>query len=146
MREIVENVQFAPGVHEAFALLRSNQIKTAIISITFDFAVKQIAQLLHCDYYVGTSYDTNGKINYFWPEDKGIWLNGLCGELKISRSNTAAVGDSWGDLYMLEQAGYAYYVGEHVPTELGYANHYPNGRIDEIVEHMMEMNTRGANI
>ncbi|MDP5272905.1 HAD family hydrolase [Chengkuizengella axinellae] len=135
---MLEKVCLAPGLKEGVKLLQENNINIAIISITFEIAVKWFAEKLGIQYYVGTSYNTKGEIKHFWPEDKADWLQELAHQLEISADKIAAVGDSWGDVPMLNEAKYSYFVGENVPKSLDQVIHFPKGSILEISQHIIK--------
>src|SRR6266567_6787443 len=48
------SLQFAPGALEGFRLLKEHRISTAIVSITWEFAVEWFARQFDADYFVGT--------------------------------------------------------------------------------------------
>jgi HAD superfamily phosphoserine phosphatase-like hydrolase len=139
LKSVIDHVAYAPGVFEAFALIKEKNIKTAIVSITFEFAVEAIAKKLGADYYVGTNFDDKGTIQHFWPEHKGIWLEELIRSIKIRQDEVAVVGDSWGDIYMLEMFDKSYFVGIQKPEQLMNTKHYPDGDILEIVEDIIDV-------
>jgi HAD superfamily phosphoserine phosphatase-like hydrolase len=91
----------APGTREGFRLLRRHGVQTAIVSITWEFAVAWFAQQLRADYYVGTGLAPDGQISHFWPADKARWLAALAHRFGLDLDEVAAVGDSAGDLPML---------------------------------------------
>ncbi|ARQ13191.1 HAD superfamily hydrolase domain-containing protein (plasmid) [Rhizobium etli] len=113
----LSELRLAPGVKEGFARLKKAGVKLALVSITWEFAVGWLASELGADYAVGTGWQDKGTIVHFWPEDKASYLNSLISELGIDRSALAAVGDSHGDIPMLNLASRSYFVGEHLPSE-----------------------------
>lgn len=121
------SLQLAPGTHEALRLLRANRVRTAIVSVTWEFAVREVARGLGADFWAGTGLRRDGRIDHFWPEDKATWLSALARRLGITLDQTAAVGDSSGDIPMLSVAGHGFYVGERVPKGLEGVRHYPCG-------------------
>lgn len=126
------SIQLAPGAVAAFARLRAHGVQTAIVSITWDFAVAWFAKQLHADYWVGTGLSGETEIDHFWPVDKARWLAGLIDELDLPPARVAAVGDSRGDIDLLLTAGHRYFVGAELPPELEGSIHYPDGDILEI--------------
>jgi len=124
----------APGAEPAFALLRQWGIRTAIVSITWEFAVEAVAHRLGADDWVGTRLHPDGEVADFWPEDKPSWLAGLAEGYGLPASRVAAVGDSAGDAAMLRWAGRALCVGEALPADLqGVAGHLPGADLMEVV-------------
>lgn len=135
--ECLRSLTLAPGAEEAIRFLRGNKIKTAVISITWEFAAEYFARLLGIDFFVGTKLLKNGEIVHFWPEDKGIWLAETAKRLGIDLQQTAAIGDSWGDVHMLSKVGYPVYVGQTKPGGLENAFHVPDGNLFRIVQELM---------
>jgi len=127
----------APGVYAGFARLRRHGIATALVSITWDFAVAWFARLLNADYYVGTNLAADGTITHFWPEDKAHWIRTLAADLAIELDQVAAVGDSAGDVPMLQTVGLPFFVGQSVPPSLAHVTHVPNGDIDQIARDII---------
>ena len=135
-------MRLATGLEEGFELLRGNDYHLAIISVTWEFAVKWFAKRLGADYHVGVGLSSSGRITHFGPEDKALWLRNLARGLGLHMRDVAAVGDSSGDIAMLEAAGHSFWVGERVPHVLaGRAIHQPNGDIAEIARQIV-MNQR----
>ena len=127
----------APGVRAGFARLRRHGIATALVSITWDFAVAWFARSLGTEYYVGTRLAEDGTIVHFWPEDKARWLRALATDLSLGLDQIAAVGDSTGDILMLQTVGLPYFVGHDLPPELHTATHLPDGDIDQIAQDII---------
>lgn len=127
----------APGVQEGMSLLRGAGIKTAIVSITWEFAVKWFSDKFGVDYYNGTKLTDNGQIVHFWPHDKPVWLAKLARSLGITSDEVAAVGDSGGDIAMLQGIRYPYYVGPSIPSELPHAVHMPRANIALVAEQIL---------
>jgi phosphoserine phosphatase len=135
----LSTLEMAPGVLEAFELLRSYRVKTAIISITWDFAVEWFRARLRADYGVGTTLTPDGEVGHFWPEDKGVWLAHLTQRLGLEQAEVAAIGDSAvGDRWMLEAAGHRYFVGESPPGDLAGVIHRPGGDMLEIARLLVD--------
>ncbi len=127
----------APGLYAGFARLRQHGVATALVSITWDFAVAWFARLLSADYYVGTNLAADGTIAHFWPEDKARWIRALATALDIGLDQVAAVGDSAGDVPMLQTVGLPFFVGQSLPPELAVVTHVPNGDIDQIAHSII---------
>lgn len=126
------DVALAPGARAGFARLRRHGIATALVSITWDFAVAWFARALGADYHVGTGLAAGGEIAHFWPEDKARWVRSLAGELGVGLHQVAAVGDSPGDLPLLRIVGLPFFVGRTLPTGFEHVAHHPDGDIDRI--------------
>lgn len=125
-------VALAPGAREGFARLHRHGIATALVSITWSFAVAWFAHALGADYHIGTGLAAGGEIAHFWPDDKARWLRTLAEELGIGLERVAAVGDSPGDLPMLRAVGLPFFVGQALPAGIEHVAHYPSGDIDQI--------------
>jgi HAD superfamily phosphoserine phosphatase-like hydrolase len=117
-------VEIAPGADQAFAFLRARGVRTAIVSITWSFAVAHFARRFGADAFVGTNID-GGRIVHFWPEDKPRWLAAHCASLGWSLADVGAVGDSLGDMPMLDAVGHAVFVGRELPRGCVGIRHAP---------------------
>jgi HAD superfamily phosphoserine phosphatase-like hydrolase len=137
LRAYLDDLRLAPGAEEAFRMLRQHGIATAIVSITWEFAVAHVTALLGADYSVGTGLDAAGDVAHFWPDDKASWLRELAVRLGIQMEQVAAVGDSWRDAPMLRAVGRPYFVGASLPPGLEHAVHVPDGDIRRIAEHIL---------
>lgn len=127
----------APRAAEGIAMLREAGIKTAIVSITWEFAVKWFCTRLGIDYGVGAKLTDKGEIIHLWPDDKPIWLANLSRSLGFTLEQVAAVGDSGGDLAMLKAVGFPYFVGAELPSEISHAVHMPDADILLLAEHIL---------
>jgi HAD superfamily phosphoserine phosphatase-like hydrolase len=125
------SLELAPGAVEAFGLLAQHGVQTAIVSITWSFAVERLARRLGADAWVGTDAHC-GEIRHFWPDDKPAWLARRASTLGIDMSQVAAVGDSHGDVPMLAAAGHPFFVGADLPREIAHAVHMPNADLREV--------------
>ena len=128
-------LELAPGTAEAFALLRTRRVATAIVSITWSFAVEWFATRLGADYFYGTGL-ANRSVAHVWPADKGRWLRELIARLDLRKEDVAAVGDSEGDRELLEAAGIRYCVGWR---NIGVAEaiHLPGANLLHIAEQLV---------
>lgn len=130
------SMRLAPGVHEGLSLLRRSGFVIAIVSITWEFAVEWFARQLDADYFVGTRLSPDGSVVDFWPADKPVWLQKLAVKLAVPMDSVAAVGDSRGDLDMLQAVGHPYWVGHDLPAGLT-ASHHPDGDIERIAHDIV---------
>jgi HAD superfamily phosphoserine phosphatase-like hydrolase len=129
------DLTLAAGTEEAFALLREHGVASAIVSITWSFAVEWFAERLGADYSHGTRL-IDGRLEHAWPEDKGRWLRSLIDRLDIPQQAVAAVGDSEGDRQLLEAAGVRYCVGER-KIDVADIVHMPHASVLEIAEQLV---------
>lgn len=132
----VRDLALAPGTEEAFGLLRSHHVSTAIVSLTWKPAVDWFAQRLGADFAVGTSHTDDG-IDHVWPEDKGRWLRDTSVKLGLRQREVAAVGDSGGDREMLVAAGFRIFVGDR-PQDIPNVLHMPGADMYEVAERIVE--------
>lgn len=126
----------APGTHEGLSLLRRHGFAVAIVSMTWEFAVEWFAGQLGADYFVGTRLTPDGGVVDFWPGDKPVWLRELAAKLGVPMDQVAAVGDSSGDLEMLQAVGHPYWVGHDLQAGLN-ASHYPDGDIEHVAQDIV---------
>jgi HAD superfamily phosphoserine phosphatase-like hydrolase len=132
------SVDIAPGADEAFELLAQRGIPTAIVSITWSFAVEWFARRFGAGAWIGTGAQA-GQIQHFWPCDKPVWLARHASELGIELSDVAAVGDSHGDVPMLAAVGHPFFVGADLPGEIAHAVHAPNADLREIARRILAL-------
>jgi phosphoserine phosphatase len=130
------SMRLAPGAHEGLSLLKRHGFTVAIVSITWEFAVEWFARQFGADYFVGTRLSPEGRVVDFWPGDKAVWLRELAVKLGVPMERVAAVGDSSGDIEMLQAVGHPYWVGHDLPAGLR-ASHHPNGDIERIAQDIV---------
>lgn len=140
-----EDVELAPGAQEAFARLRAAGISTAIVSLTWSFAAEWFARRLGADAFHGTALHPDGSVSHVLPADKGTWFADHARSLGFHRSETAAVGDSRGDLDLFAAAGRSIYVGEHLPTGCT-ALHLPSGDLAEVTDALLQEGMRSQGV
>lgn len=126
------SAKLAPGARDGVAALRATGVKVALVSITWEFAVEWLRELLGADYAVGTRWREEEGIEHFWPHDKARWLAELLEASGLNSSDLVAVGDSAGDLPMLEMAGAGYFVGAAAPDLPAHVRHWPDADIAEL--------------
>lgn len=131
----LSDLNLAQGSEQAFALLRQYGVATAIVSITWSFAVEWFAKRLGADYAHGTRL-IDGRVEHVWPPDKGRWLRSLHARLDLPQQAVAAIGDSEGDRELLEAAGVRYCVGDQ-KIEVPEVVHMPRASILEIAERVV---------
>jgi HAD superfamily phosphoserine phosphatase-like hydrolase len=131
----LSELTLAAGSEDAFALLREHGVVTAIVSITWSFAVEWFANRLSADYAHGTRL-LDGRVEHVWPSDKGRWLRSLTARLDVPQQAVAAVGDSEGDRELLEAAGIRYCVGQR-KIEVPEVVHLPRASILELAQQLV---------
>ena len=136
---------FAPGVHEAVAWLHARGITTAICSLTWRFAVAEVAKGLGIPWYVGTDLSPEGHITHFLPEDKPVWTLALARRLGVEARCVAAVGDSAGDIPLLQAVPVGVFVGATVPPPLaGKVVHLPGADIRDVARRLVAVEVGGS--
>ena len=117
LRHHVSTPNWAPGAREAVAQLQREGVQVAIASYTWKFAVELVAGPLDVAHYVGSEFGADGSIRHVWAKDKADWFAQLGTSYGLSRDRMAAVGDSKGDVEMLNVAGVRVCVGaERLPV------------------------------
>lgn len=137
LSEPLPDMEFAPGAHEAFELFRDRGVETAIVSITWEFAVEHFAEELGADHYVGTRLRSDGTIGHFWGEDKPVWVRDLAAEVGTSMECVISVGDSSGDAHLLRETGRSFFVGQTLPGELDDVEHVPEADLGELARRVL---------
>ena len=132
----LSTVELAPGAHEAFALLRAAGVRTVIVSLTWSFAAEWYARLFGADAALGTTIRADGSVAHVLPADKGVWFSQVAERMGIGRDETAAVGDSRGDLDLFAAAGRSVYVGDQLPSGCT-AVHLPDGDLSTIAQALL---------
>ena len=134
-------VSWAPKVRSGVRLLTERGWHVAIASITWKFAVKQIAEELGISDLTATGLDwDSSQIEHVFPETKAAYLADLARRIDVPKHLVVAVGDSGGDIPMLIAAGHGIYVGRHDPKLAGVV-HMPNAGIDSIAERVLNLAT-----
>lgn len=143
LSEWLGDLRLAPGAEAGFRLLQGAGIRTAIVSITWEFAVEVFARRLGADYFVGTKLRDDGQIENFWPEDKATWIAALASRLGIRIDAVAGIGDSAGDQHLLRCCGMPFFVGRTAPEELRHIPHHPEASILEIAKAIVATHPGG---
>lgn len=138
LSEPFPEMDLAPGARTAFELLRDRGVTTAIVSLTWDFAVQHFAEELGADHSVGTTLHPDGDITHFLPEDKPVWVRELAQEVGVAMDQVVSVGDTSSDAHMLEATGHAYFVGSEFPENLDGVLHVPDADFYELVEDVLD--------
>jgi HAD superfamily phosphoserine phosphatase-like hydrolase len=123
LHSMLRDATLAPNVREAVELLRRHGFAVAIASITWEFAVAWFAEQFGISHYSGTGLLPDGRVVHEWPRDKATRVLKLASGLGIPQGRTAAVGDSAGDVPMLQAVRHAFFVGPRLPEGLPHAMH-----------------------
>lgn len=129
----------AAGADEGFQRLRDAGIETAIVSVTWQFAVEHFARRFGADYHAGSGLDwETGEISYFVSGCKKPWLQNRMATLGYGEEQVVAVGDSPLDFGLYELAGLSFHVGNSDP-ELERVRNRPDSGIHKLVEEIMDL-------
>jgi len=138
LSDVIAGARLGQGAEEACAMLRNARVDLAIASVTWSFAVDAVADKLGIVHRLGTTLGQDGTIGHVWPLDKVAFLKRLMSERGISRNQTAAAGDSAGDLPLLEAAGLAVFVGKQPIAGLtARALHLPEADLRDVAAAML---------
>jgi len=128
---------WAPRAQEGIAQLQDAGVEVAILSVTWGFAVRYLAAQLNVQHCLGTELLPNGEIEHCWGQTKADFLGRLMRQLQIPAERVAAIGDSSGDIPMLELAGLRFFIGKIRP-EIPDALHVPGADIRTIADKILE--------
>lgn len=139
LSEPLVELELAPGAREAFELFRDHGVTTAIVSLTWDFAVEHFATELGADHYVGTTLHPDGDVTHFLPEDKPVWVRELADDLGIDMERVLSVGDTGSDAHMLDATGHAVFVGDRLPDGLDDVRHVPDANLHQVAAAVLDV-------
>ncbi len=134
--DFLTEAEWAPGVHAGVRRLQAAGVEVAIASITWKFAVDWFAAQVGVTRTLGTGLEDGGAITHVCPRDKAMWLRDMASSLNMPYEQTAAVGDSSGDLSMLAAAGLRFFLGPEAPPGLE-CMHIPGGDIDDVARRII---------
>lgn len=138
LSNVIAGARLAPGAEEACARVRHAGVDLAIASVTWSLAVDAVADRLGVIHRLGTTLGEDGVIGHVWPADKAAFLGRLMSKLGIARSQTAAAGDSAGDLPLLAAAGLAVFVGKQpTPGLAAHVVHLPDADLRDVAAAML---------
>lgn len=130
------SARWAPTAFAGVNRLVAAGVVVAVASITWDFAVSWFAHQLGLTHVLGTQMDEDGTIKHVWPRNKAEWLRELASILAVPFERTAAVGDTTGDLPMLQAAALRFFVGSRLPSGLD-CIHVPDGNLEDIASNIL---------
>lgn len=131
-------LELAPGAREALELFRDRGVTTAIVSLTWDFAVEYFADELGADYHVGTVLGPDGDVTHFLPEDKPVWVRELAEDLEVGMEKVISFGDTASDAQMLNATGHGVFVGDSLPDGLDGVRHVPEADLHEVAIDLLD--------
>lgn len=124
---------------DAIAALRSANVTVAIASITWSFAVEAFARRLGIELFTATELRADRSISHVWAEDKAQFLGSMAARAGLQNSSVFAVGDTSGDVPMLNAAGQGYFVGRVFADGLNpVVRHIQGGSLSVIAADILE--------
>lgn len=134
----VQNIGFAPGARECVDILHDRGIETAIVSLTWGFAVRAIANRLGIHRVDATDLDfSSGEVTHLFGHEKGDRMRDVMDAAGVTAEETAAVGDTPNDFSMLEIAAHRFYVGAEPPRIEG-CHHLPGADMRTVARLIVE--------
>lgn len=128
-----ERLRLNPGAESMMDALKKHGIKTLLVSGGFTFFTERLKARLALDYAQANTLEiVDGKLtgkvlgNILDAQGKADWLNHVCSELGLEKSQVVAVGDGANDLKMMAAAGagVAYHAKPVVRAQANYALNY----------------------
>jgi phosphoserine phosphatase len=111
--DIAKTVPFYPGVDELIAYLRQKGLKIALVSSGLSVLSDWVHERYQFDYSVSNLLVHDGgvltgkvsiQVHY---DQKAVWVRQILGHFGIRPEEVIAIGDSLGDLDMLQMAGFS---------------------------------------
>jgi phosphoserine phosphatase len=157
--DIVGEIPYHDGVRETMETLKSEGIRTVVLSTGLSFLVERVRSELEMDAAVANDVVVEGGVltgeirlkvahdeaagadsrgpgcaGIFQVQDKGYWVRSILRRYGLTKAEAAAVGDSEGDRSMFREAGVAvgYHPSAGVLPFLDHALH--NGSFEEVFE------------
>ena len=111
--DLVESVQYLPGVKETFDYVKSKELKTAIVSASSIDVVRRVQRDYGIDFIFGNELVIRDGVvsgDFKWPvgagrEKKADIIKGLCSKIGISSDDVIYVGDSDADVDAFREVG-----------------------------------------
>lgn len=130
-------ISLAPGAAEGIRLLHQAGVQTVIVSLAFEIHVRWFARLLGIDHVIATEVSNSGTFQHVFPSTKPTLLAGHAATVGVDLSETAAVGDSFGDVPMLAAVGTSVYLGSAPPEGFTATWHLPHAGIDAVADRLL---------
>jgi HAD superfamily phosphoserine phosphatase-like hydrolase len=134
----LESAEWAPGATQAVSRLRRHGVEVVIASITWSFAVEWFARRLGVSRCLGTDLLPDGSVQDVWPRDKGRWLAEQATDFGVKPERVAAVGDSGGDVELLQTAAVRIFVGSALPPGLDRVHHLPGAHLEVAAQVILD--------
>jgi len=133
----MERFPWAPSVFEGIQLLRDGGITVALASLGWDFVLERIGRELGINRFTSTGLDFETmSVTQFWGADKMTYAKQLSQELRISPSEITGIGDTSGDIHLLDYTGLGIYIGAELPSDKNYV-HLPNADIRQVADAIL---------
>lgn len=122
IEEIVAGIPYRPGAQELVAALKAKGLRLALLSSGLDILVSRVARELDFDIWIanGLSFTdgmVDGRVNIRVTWDgKADHLGSICRFFRAAPPETAAVGDSHGDVPLFTQVGLGIAVNAEPPV------------------------------
>jgi len=131
----LDQAELAPGAEDGCRQLREAGVEIVIVSLTWSFAVEAFAHRFGASAWLGTTLESDGSISHVWPEDKPRWLEEQCAATNTRALGVAAVGDSLGDVPLLNSVGLPIFVGKTLLKGLPAETvHLPDADIRDVAQ------------
>ncbi|MCL6560195.1 MAG: HAD family phosphatase [Firmicutes bacterium] len=111
IEKIVAEIPYRSGVRETVAALKQKGVKLALLSSGLDILATRVAEELGFNLCIAnglgfTDERINGQVQIQVPWDgKPMYLSTICGLFGTTPAETAAIGDSHGDVPLFERVG-----------------------------------------
>lgn len=134
----LRHAEWAPGARECVRQLQSEGIEVALVSVTWSFAVRWFAGQLNISHYLGTELFPSGQIGHVWGRDKARFVRDLACTSEVPFQRVAAIGDSRGDIEMLNEARLQFFVGRTLPYQSDAFIHLPQADLRLVAERILQ--------
>lgn len=111
IEKIVAAIPYRPGAKELVATLKTRGVRLALLSSGLDILVRRVAAELGFDVWVAnglsfTNGAVDGRVHIQVPWDgKPAHVDPICRFFRITPGETAAIGDSQGDVPLFSRVG-----------------------------------------
>ncbi|MBS3168579.1 HAD family phosphatase [Candidatus Woesearchaeota archaeon] len=111
--ELINSLEYLPGVKEVFNYIKSKGLITALISASSIDVARRIQKDFGVDHlFANELIIKDGKVSgeFLWPiaegcEKKAQIIRDLCKDLNISPKEAIYIGDSWKDIEAFKEVG-----------------------------------------
>lgn len=138
LKEMIDGIEYAPGMPEVIGYFRKNGLKTAIVSSGLSILAERVKREIGIDYYIANDLmirdgRVTGEIAVNVPSDKKAQeLEKLAKKMGIRLIDTIAVGDGYPDIGMFRIAGFS--IAINACREVADAADHEVGDATEIID------------